>query len=116
MGITFFFVGPGIGRDDGLRSTEYLGIWVSRAHVLALLPESVAATPSAKWAATTTRRLLAEGRIPEDAKKKKAKLASLLEAEAREAVKRGQLSRALKASYMEDQLGPWGIWPLSSLK
>jgi hypothetical protein len=39
MGITFFFVGPGVGRDDGLRSTEYLGIWVSRAHVLALLPE-----------------------------------------------------------------------------
>ena len=39
VGITFFFVGPGVGRDDGLRSTEYLGIWVSRAHVLALLPE-----------------------------------------------------------------------------
>jgi hypothetical protein len=39
VGITLFFVGPGVGRNDGLRSTEYLGIWVSRAHVLALLPE-----------------------------------------------------------------------------
>jgi hypothetical protein len=39
VGIAFFFAGPGVGRDDGLRSTEYLGIWVSRAHVLALLPE-----------------------------------------------------------------------------
>jgi hypothetical protein len=43
VGITFFFVGPGVGRDDGLRSTEYLGIWVSRAHVLALLPNPAAA-------------------------------------------------------------------------
>jgi hypothetical protein len=38
VGYTLFFVGPGVGRDDGLFSTEYLGISVSRAQVLALLP------------------------------------------------------------------------------
>jgi hypothetical protein len=106
VGITFFIVGPGIGADDdgGTRSTEYLGIWVSRARVLALLPESVAASASAQWAADTTRRLRDENRIPEDAKKKKADLARLLEAESQTAVKAGQLSRALKASYLENQL------------
>jgi hypothetical protein len=116
VGITFFFVGPGVGRDDGLRSTEYLGIWVSRAHVLALLPEPTDASASVKWARATTRRLLAEGGIPEDAKKQKSKLARLLEAESQTAVKVGQLSRALKASYLENQLVPWGIWPLNSFK
>jgi hypothetical protein len=116
VGITFFFVGPGVGRDDGLRSTEYLGLWVSRAHVLALLPEPTDASASVKWARATTRRLLAEGGIPEDAKKQKSKLARLLEAESQTAVKAGQLSRALKASYLENQLVPWGIWPLNSFK
>ena len=38
VGYTMFFVGPGVGRDNGLRSTEWLGLWVARAHVLALLP------------------------------------------------------------------------------
>lgn len=37
VGITFFVLGHGVGHDDGLRSTEYLGISVSRAAVLALL-------------------------------------------------------------------------------
>src|SRR5262245_6251305 len=53
----YFFVGPGVGRDDGLRSTEYLGIWVSHAQVLALLPESAAASASVTWARATTRSL-----------------------------------------------------------
>ena len=100
VGITFFIAGPGIGADDdgGTRSTEYLGIRVSRARVLALLPKSVAASATAQWVVDTTRRLLAENRIPEDAKKKKSKLAALLEAESQKAVKAGQLNRTLKAT------------------
>src|SRR5262249_55503081 len=110
-----FIVGPGTGPDvGGTRSTEYLGIWVSRARVLALLPESVAASASAQWAIATTRRLQAESKIPKGALK--ADLARLLGAESQTAVKAGQLSRALKASYLENQLVPWGIWPLNSLK
>jgi hypothetical protein len=123
VGYTFFVVGPGVGPDGGTRSTEYLGIWVSRAHVLAMLPgaPTVAEVPtpasaSPQWYTATTRRLLAENRIPDDAKKKKAELARLLEAEAQRAMRAGQLSRAHKASYLEDQLKLWGIWPLSSLK
>jgi hypothetical protein len=37
VGYTMFVVGPGVG-DAGVRRTEYYGIWVSRAHVQALLP------------------------------------------------------------------------------
>jgi hypothetical protein len=37
---------------------------------------------------------------------------SLLEEEARQAVKRGEINRAVKGRYMEDQLVAWGIWPL----
>jgi len=44
-----------------------------------------------------------------DAKKKKSKLAALLEAESQKAVKAGQLNRTLKATYLENQLNDWGI-------
>ena len=47
--------------------------------------------------------------------KQKSELARLLEAEGEKAVKVGKPARALKASYLENQLVPWGIWPLSSL-
>jgi hypothetical protein len=72
------------------------------------------ALPSVRWARATTRNLRAENKVPKGTKK--AGLARLLEAEAQKAVKAGQISRALKASYLEDQLVPWGIWPLSSLE
>ena len=77
---TFFVVGPGVGRDNGLQSTEYLGIWVSRAHVLALLPKPTdaesrrlaapsanapaAASASVTWAIATTRNLRTEKKDP----------------------------------------------------
>jgi hypothetical protein len=86
---------------------------------LQLVPVAAApAAASVKWARKTTRRLLTEGKIPEKARKIKAEFARLLEAESQKAVKAGQLSRALKASYLENQLGKdeWGIWPLNSFK
>jgi hypothetical protein len=69
---------------------------------------------SVEWAIATTRNLRAGDKIPEGMTK--AELARLLEAEAQKAVRAGQLSRALKASYLENQLAPWGIWPLNSPK
>jgi hypothetical protein len=38
--VRIFFLGDGIGRDDPPRGCEHFGIWLSRSHVLALLPES----------------------------------------------------------------------------
>jgi hypothetical protein len=73
-----------------------------------------ASSSSVKWAQTTTRRLRDEGKLPEGMLQ--AELARLLETEAGKAVKTGQLRRALKASYLENQLAFWGIWPLGSLK
>lgn len=85
--------------------------------VMALLPADAGEPMStAQWAVATTRRLLAENRISEDAKKKKAELARLLKAEVQKAVKAGQLGRTVKASYLENQLEIWGIWPLSDFK
>jgi hypothetical protein len=84
-----------------------------------VLPPSDAGTPSppaesnAQWAFAATRTLRAAGRIPGAATK--ADVARLLEFETEKAVKAGKLRRTLKASYIENQLAPWGIWPLSSL-
>jgi hypothetical protein len=72
------------------------------------------ALPSVRWAIAMTRNLRAENKIPEGTRK--ADLARLLEAEAQKAVKAGQLEHALKASYLENQLAAWGIWPLNSLE
>ena len=69
---------------------------------------------SIHWATAATRSLQAENKIPKGMTK--AELARLLETEARKAVKAGQLGRALKASYLENQLTPWDIWPLRSPK
>jgi hypothetical protein len=90
------------------------GITVSHTHLLALLSQPAAPSASVTWARDTARRLQDENKIPKGARK--AELARLLEAESKNAVKAGQLSRALKASYIENQLVPWGIWPLSSFK
>jgi hypothetical protein len=75
---------------------------------------AVAAIASVQWAIVTTRRLRNERKIPEGVTK--AELGRLLQIEAQKAVKAGQISHALRASYLEDQLAPWGIWPLSSFK
>jgi hypothetical protein len=69
-----------------------------------------AVSASAKWAVATARRLRVDGRIPEGMTK--ADLARLLAAEAETAAQGGQLKRALKASYIENQLKAWGLFPL----
>jgi hypothetical protein len=71
---------------------------------------------SAQWAEAATRRLRDNGEIPEEATRSKAALARLLESEAKKDAKAGHIRQAWKASYMEDELANWGIWPLSSLK
>jgi hypothetical protein len=72
-------------------------------------------TPTVRWAIAKTRRLRAERKIPEGAMKVKAELARLLEAESEKDVEAGQLKDPLKASYLENQLVAWGVWPLTSL-
>jgi hypothetical protein len=72
------------------------------------------ASASVTWARDTARRLRDENRIPKGATK--AKLARLLEIESTTAAKAGRVRRALKASYFENQLASWGIWPLDSFK
>jgi hypothetical protein len=66
--------------------------------------------PSPQWAVAATRAL----NIPQGITK--AALARLLAAESKKAVKDSQIRRELAASYIENQLTAWGIWPLSSFK
>jgi hypothetical protein len=68
------------------------------------------------WAFNTVRDLRAAGKIPIKAMESKAALARFLEAEAEKAAQAGRLRHALKAAYIENWLGPWGIWPLGSSK
>jgi hypothetical protein len=84
----------------------------SRTVSIEVLPPTDASpvSDSVQWAIAATRNLQAENKVPKDTTK--AELARLLEAEAQKAVRAGQLNRALKASYLENQLIPWGIWPL----
>jgi hypothetical protein len=72
------------------------------------------ALASAQWAAAATRRLRDEGKTSDSMTK--ADLCRLLEAEAPKAVRLGQIKYPLKASYLENQLAAWGIWPLSSFE
>jgi hypothetical protein len=83
------------------------------------LPTASASAPAAspappEWARATTRRLRDERKLPKGIRP--VHLARLLAIESQRAVKAGQLRRAWKASYLENQLKAWGIWPLSSLK
>jgi hypothetical protein len=97
------FGGPGVGFDRPIVGIE-------------VLPptEATTASPSARWVIATVRELQAEKKIPEGATK--AEVARVLEAEAQKAVQAGQLSRVIKASYLENQLAAWGIWPLGSFR
>ena len=96
-------------------SSEFLSpILTVGIEVMAPSDIDPAINASVQWAIAATRNLRAENKIPEGITK--AELARLLKTEAQKAVKAGQLSRALKASYLENQLAPWGIWPLSSFK
>jgi hypothetical protein len=119
------------------------GVRLSRVHLLALLSESTDAevsSDSARYAFAAARRLKAEGKIwfadgewwaGEDWKKdaegiwrirvgkkkaSKALVARLLEGEMEKAVESGEVRRSLRASYSEDHLVEWGIWPLNSFK
>jgi hypothetical protein len=67
------------------------------------------------WAPAAARRLLRdEGKISDDMEQ--WEVAELLAAESKKAVEARLLRRALKASYIENQLRAWNVWPLSSLK
>jgi hypothetical protein len=69
---------------------------------------------SAQWAYTTACRLRDENKIPKGVRK--ADLARFLATESKTAATAGELRHSLEASYLENVLSAWGIWPLSSLK
>jgi len=77
-------------------------------------PRPEIASASVTWGVTTARGLKAAGKIREGMQK--AEVARLLQDEMKKAAKAGQVRKALKASYLENQLEAWGLWPISSIK
>ena len=76
-----------------------------------VLPADAAPLPTPIWVQNTVRRLLAKGEIREGMTK--TAVARKLEDEREKDLRAGRVRRALKASYMEDKLEPWGAWPPS---
>jgi hypothetical protein len=106
----------GMVGGGGVTGFHYLTVGIE---VLSPIHDEVASADipqatTAEWAVAKTRRLLDDDKIPEGILL--AELARLLEAEAPKDVRAGRLRHAPKASYLENQLGAWGIWPLSSFK
>jgi hypothetical protein len=116
LGYTLFFVGPGVGRDDRLHSTEYLGIWVSRAHVLALLPEDSRQqkTGAAAWIAAEAGRMTKDGEIP--AGIKITDFARLLAHRMNKAAIRNRSIHPIAATSIKNKLRDWGLWPVILIK
>ena len=118
VGVTLFFAGPGVGHDGGLRSTEYLGIWVSRAYVLALLPkepsEREEAHGAGTWIVQEARRMKAAGEISDGIKI--TDLAKELERRMKAAAAIDRSLRAVGWRYIKNMLPVWGCWPVSSIK
>jgi hypothetical protein len=77
---------------------------------------ALAASDSVQWLMAEARRMKAAGEIREGSPAEKAELARLLEKKLEKAVKDGQARKALKWHYIANQLGPWGLWPISSIK
>jgi len=119
------FGGPGVGFDTRIVSIEVQRRHRTRRRTRSThAPSALRSSPSpdtsedvigsARWAADTVRRLRTENKVP--AGTIKAELARLLEVECEKAARAGKVSRALKASYLEDALVKWRIWPLDPLE
>jgi hypothetical protein len=107
----------GLELLDAPADAEALSVQPSSTEASAASPkpskamsEAASALAPHEWAAATTRHLREVGKISEGTTQ--AALARLLAVESEEAVKTGRLRRAYKASYLENQLKAWGIWPL----
>jgi hypothetical protein len=102
-----------------MRSTEWLGVWVSRAHVLALLPEDCRQNETdrqgaACWVAAETKRMKEAKEIPPNIRI--TDFARALEAKMQQAAKTDRSLRPVGWRHIKNMLPVWGLWPVSSIK
>ena len=114
-----FYVGGGIiDPPEPLRGCEHFGIWLSRPHVLALLPEdhphkNEQVRGAGVWIAAEVKRMKEAGDIPDG-----IGITEFSRELARRMKKAAATSdlRPIKARSIENRLRAWGLWPITRIK
>jgi hypothetical protein len=105
-------------RENRRDGAQALGIRVSRAHLLALLPkesrESVEVRGAGQWIAAELRRMKAANEIPPDIWI--TDLARDLESRMRKAAATDKSLRPIKWRSIKNGLPKWGLWPITLIK
>jgi hypothetical protein len=102
-------------REFSAFGARALGIKVSRAHLLALLPEEPRAPEvhgAGAWIAAEARRMKAAGEIPD----RITPFARELESRMDKAAASGKSLRPIKWRSIKNKLPEWGLWPPTSIK
>jgi len=99
------------------RGCEHFGTWLSRPHVLALLPEDPRKQQvrgAGAWITAEVKRMKEAKEIPSDIGI--TDLSRELERRMRREAARNDSVRAIKARSIENGLRDWGLWPITSIK
>jgi hypothetical protein len=100
------------------RGCEHFGIWLSRSHVLALLPEVPSENEPVRgavvWITAEVKRMKKAGEIPDGIgiTKFSQELAKRME----KAAATDRSIRPIKARSIENGLREWGLWPITRIK
>jgi hypothetical protein len=118
----FWRFGPKVDYEESSARTMYVpgpsyyGITVSRAHVVALLPEETGeheeAAASKVWIAAEARRMKAAGEIPT----KITDFARDLARRMRKAADADRSIRPIKWESIRNMLPKWDLWPVTLIK
>ena len=100
------------------RGCEHFGIWLSRPHVLALLPEDPHKNEQVRgagvWITTEVKRMKEAGKIPDGIGI--TEFSHNLAQRMKEAAATNRSIRAIKARSIENGLREWGLWPITRIK
>jgi hypothetical protein len=117
-GLKIDWEGDGACELFVIDGAQALGIKVSRAHLLALLPEDPREHREARgagaWIAQEASRMKAAGEISDGIKI--TDLARELERRMKAAAAVDRSFRAVKWGYIKNKLPEWGLWPVSSIQ
>ena len=118
--VRMFYVGGGIiDPPEPPLGCEHFGIWLSRPHVLALLPEdhphkNEQVRGAGVWITAEVKRMKEVGKIPDGIGI--TEFSHDLAQRMKEAAATNRSIRAIKARSIENGLREWGLWPITRIK